>query len=399
MSEFIIINNKKYNIEKWKIYHPGGDCFTDYNGQDCTAIFNAFHNNMNMNMNISSILSKLELPKYDENKLSDIDSEYIILHKLFTELGFYNIDKNYYLKKILFILFLLCGAIYFNNKIAIVAGCMLGLSIQQSGFLSHDIGHNYVLSKINGIFNKKYKYIWSFIFGNIMFGVDGLNWYQNHNKHHYTTCVPGKDIQNDHLPFILYKKSELDILPFKLNSLYNFLRDYQWLYILPMLFIFGKFNILFDIDNRQLIGEKKFSRICGIMIHIIIWFLFINSSINPLIFTLSGLFFNSIIYLQIILSHAFMPRITMDEIYTKGWIISQANTTINIKTSWYDDWFHGGLQYQLDHHLFPLIPRHNLKKIQPYVQKFCTNHNIKYNIISFSKAIFEFIKSLYRGMY
>jgi fatty acid desaturase len=393
MSEYIIINKKKYNIEKWKLQHPGGNVFTNYNRQDCTAIFYAYHNYDDPY--ISSILSKLELCNYDENLLSEIDSDYIILHKLFIELGFYNIDKNYYLKKILFLIILLSGAIYFNNKIAITSGCLFGLCIQQSGFLGHDIGHNYVLSKTKGIFNQKYKYIWAYIFGNIMFGVDGLNWSHNHNEHHYLTCVPGKDIQNDHLPFILYKKTEIDILPYKLNFLNKLLLQYQWLYILPILFTIGKFNIMLDIDNQKLISEKKNIRIFGILLHIIIWLLFINLSINPLMFILGGLFFNGMIHLQIILSHAFMPRLTIDEIYSKGWIVSQAITTINIKTSWYDDWFHGGLQYQLDHHLFPRIPRHNLKKIQPYIEQFCNKHNIKYNIMSFSKAIFKFIKSLY----
>ena len=30
-----------------------------------------------------------------------------------------------------------------------------------------------------------------------------------------------------------------------------------------------------------------------------------------------------------------------------------------------------GLQYQVDHHLFPMLPRHNLKKVNKLVASFC----------------------------
>ena len=30
------------------------------------------------------------------------------------------------------------------------------------------------------------------------------------------------------------------------------------------------------------------------------------------------------------------------------------------------DWLWGGLNYQIEHHLFPTMPRHNLKKVQDF---------------------------------
>jgi fatty acid desaturase len=35
----------------------------------------------------------------------------------------------------------------------------------------------------------------------------------------------------------------------------------------------------------------------------------------------------------------------------------QLKTTRNIDTAWWDGWYHGGLQYQIEHHLFPQLPR------------------------------------------
>ena len=42
----------------------------------------------------------------------------------------------------------------------------------------------------------------------------------------------------------------------------------------------------------------------------------------------------------------------------------QVSTTRNITTSPFVHWFCGGLEYQVDHHLFPMIPRHHLPKVR-----------------------------------
>merc|ERR1711879_1040515 len=43
------------------------------------------------------------------------------------------------------------------------------------------------------------------------------------------------------------------------------------------------------------------------------------------------------------------------------------------------DWFCGGLQYQVDHHLFPMMPRHNLARAHVLVQSFCKEWGVTYH--------------------
>ena len=47
------------------------------------------------------------------------------------------------------------------------------------------------------------------------------------------------------------------------------------------------------------------------------------------------------------------------------------------------DFFHGGLQFQAIHHLYPRIPRHNLRKTQKLVQQFCIEAGIPYALYGF----------------
>jgi delta8-fatty-acid desaturase len=52
---------------------------------------------------------------------------------------------------------------------------------------------------------------------------------------------------------------------------------------------------------------------------------------------------------------------------------------------WFD-WFHGGLNFQIEHHLFPRLPRCNFRKVQPYVMEFCKRNNMKYYTYTFLRG-------------
>lgn len=42
-------------------------------------------------------------------------------------------------------------------------------------------------------------------------------------------------------------------------------------------------------------------------------------------------------------------------------------------------WFTGGLHLQIEHHLFPTMPRHNLAKARPFVEALCRKHGMPYH--------------------
>jgi fatty acid desaturase len=42
------------------------------------------------------------------------------------------------------------------------------------------------------------------------------------------------------------------------------------------------------------------------------------------------------------------------------------------------DFVLGGLNYQIEHHLFPTMPRPNLRRAQPLVRAFCDEHGLTY---------------------
>lgn len=99
-----------------------------------------------------------------------------------------------------------------------------------------------------------------------------------------------------------------------------------------------------------------------------------------------------ILHVQITLSH--YPMTTYHGY--KNFIDTQLEGTLNIDSNKWTDWFHGGLQYQIEHHLFPRLPRHNLSKVKKYVVEFCKKNNLPYRSVSFIGANRMIIRELKR---
>ena len=67
---------------------------------------------------------------------------------------------------------------------------------------------------------------------------------------------------------------------------------------------------------------------------------------------------------------------------TRGFLREQVLTSRNIGGNWIIDLVYGGLNYQIQHHLFPTLPRNNLKRVAPIVRAYCDAHGIRYSEMS-----------------
>jgi fatty acid desaturase len=75
-------------------------------------------------------------------------------------------------------------------------------------------------------------------------------------------------------------------------------------------------------------------------------------------------------------NHKGMPTLT--EADDLDFLRRQVLTSRNVRGSWLVDWLLGGLNYQIEHHLFPNMPRPNLRRAQPLIRAFCQHHNLPY---------------------
>jgi fatty acid desaturase len=75
-------------------------------------------------------------------------------------------------------------------------------------------------------------------------------------------------------------------------------------------------------------------------------------------------------------NHKGMPTLTEAE--ERDYLRRQVLTSRNVRGGRFVDLLLGGLNYQIEHHLFPSMPRPNLRRAQPLVTEFCAEHGVRY---------------------
>jgi delta8-fatty-acid desaturase len=77
-----------------------------------------------------------------------------------------------------------------------------------------------------------------------------------------------------------------------------------------------------------------------------------------------------------------------------GYIERHVRVTTNIWCPRWLDWTWGGLQFHIEHHMFPRMPREHYRTVSKYVKKFCKEQGITYNLDTFSGALMSICDKL-----
>ena len=92
-------------------------------------------------------------------------------------------------------------------------------------------------------------------------------------------------------------------------------------------------------------------------------------------------------------NHKGMPTLTeADEL---DFLRRQVLTSRNVRGGRLVDFLLGGLNYQIEHHLFPNMPRPNLRRAQPLVRAFCIQHDIGYTEATMFGSYAEALRHLH----
>ncbi|KAF0919007.1 hypothetical protein E2562_027643 [Oryza meyeriana var. granulata] len=68
--------------------------------------------------------------------------------------------------------------------------------------------------------------------------------------------------------------------------------------------------------------------------------------------------------------------------------------TLDVACPPWMDWFHGGLQFQVERHLFPRLPRCHLLAVAPLVRALCAKHGLPYQRCGFWEANVHTLRTL-----
>ncbi|KAJ7351734.1 hypothetical protein OS493_035799 [Desmophyllum pertusum] len=407
---WVVINDEVYDLSRWAPHHPGGELPIRYMaGHDCTDVFKAFHLNW---------VSEKKLPAFKIGEVAEeckrSESSLVKDYRKVREEIERGLDTNYWFYvghgihlSVIFAV-LVYGVVYSNNVyIQVASSITMALFWQQIAFVGHDLGHTAVTH------NLKMDGLIGIFVGNMATGMSVGWWKRSHNAHHIVTNSVEFDPDIQHLPVIAITDKFFK----SVRSMYHekilyfdglakfFVSNQHWLYYLIM--GLARYNlyaqsVLFVFSGTFPKGQNKYLEIFG-MVFFWTWYIYLCSFLpswtSLFIFVFVAHFLAGILHIQITLSHFSMETYhghPMDAFNKSSseFLRSQLATTMDIDCYPWLDFFHGGLQFQIEHHLFPRLPRHRLRAAKAKIIELCKKHNITYRTKTFLEANIEIVQQL-----
>jgi delta8-fatty-acid desaturase len=341
-------------------------------------------------------LDVAKYPPLDLDTQDEVVRKYRVLDQQLRAEGLYDCNYTAYAIEACRYTFLFCMMLFFLHLgWYATSGLFLGCLWHQLVFTVHDAGHmgithNFVIDTTIGI-----------VIADFIGGLSVGWWKRNHNVHHIVTNSPEHDPDIEHMPFFAISHRFMESLTssfyervMTFDAVAKFILPYQHYLYYPIL-TFGRFN-LYVLSWEYLIrglGPKKgpawWHRWLEITGQVFFWYWFGYVIMYKTIPTASGrwafLMVSHMItmplHAQITLSHFSMSTAELGP--HESFPQKMLRTTMDIDCPQWLDFFHGGLQFQAVHHLFPRMPRHNLRRAQKLVQEFCTDVGIPYALYGF----------------
>ncbi|KAL0397956.1 UNVERIFIED_CONTAM: Delta(8)-fatty-acid desaturase [Sesamum calycinum] len=390
---WISIQGKVYNVTDWAKVHPGGDIpLLNLAGQDVTDAFIAFHPG-----SAWKHLDRFFTGYYLEDfQVSEVSRDYRRLATEFAKSGMFEKKGHGVIYSLCFVSVLLFACFYgvlFCDSFSIhmLSGALLGFSWMQVAYMGHDSGH-YQIMMTRGC-NK----LAQILTGNCLTGISIAWWKWTHNAHHVACNSLDYDPDLQHLPFLAVSSSLFQSLTsvfygrkLTFDSFARFFVSYQHLTFYPVMCV-ARINLYVQtfllLFSKRKVPDRALN-ILGILVFWT-WFPLLVSCLpnwnERFLFVLVSFCVTSIQHVQFCLNH-FAANVYIGAPKGNDWFEKQTSGTIDIACSSWMDWFFGGLQFQLEHHLFPRLPRCHLRKISPLVQELCKKHNLPYRSLSFFEA-------------
>jgi fatty acid desaturase len=247
---------------------------------------------------------------------------------------------------------------------------ILGVVATQLGFLGHDVGHLQVTrsstrSRLLGLLD-----------GNLLGGLSYGWWVAKHNAHH----AHPNDLERD--PDVRAGALVFDVAQARRRrGLEAWTTQHQaWLFV-P--FLLGEAVNLHVSSVRRLFKPRMRLRVPEATLlatHFVGYFVLLATTLTwpqALLFLgihkgVQGLYLGC----SFAPNHKGMPALDADQ--SADPLLRQVLTSRNITGGPLIDAALGGLNYQIEHHLFPSMPRANLRLAQPVVETFCAERGIPY---------------------
>lgn len=263
--------------------------------------------------------------------------------------------------------FFLVGDSWWQLPVAVA----LGLSFVQSGFLGHDLGHGQVS-------RGRLQYVLGLVHLNLLIGAAYGWWVHHHNRHHNEPNNLDRDPDTVRRQ-VIFDPSELPakggtafrrfVIRFQSVMFFVLLAQEAWR-VHAAGFQVARAGAL---RNARL--ELGLVVLHGVLL-LAVTFWTLSFWLAVVFLLVSQTVFGFYLGAVFAPNHKGMPvyRSTTE----LDWLHRQVLTARNIRPGRLTDFVFGGLNYQIEHHLFPTMARANLGRARPIVREYCDEHGIPY---------------------
>ncbi|HEU0166581.1 MAG TPA: acyl-CoA desaturase [Chloroflexota bacterium] len=270
----------------------------------------------------------------------------------------------------------------------LVDAVFLAFVFGQLGLLGHDAGHNQVFAA------GRWNTILGRICGNLLLGM-GLAWWQeHHNAHHASPNQEGRDPDAD--------LGVLALSPEQATRRRGFSRwaSRHQLFLAPVfaslqVFALHRYTIGFLATRRSRSRDVEAGLVAA---HFVLYLGVLCLALGVprgLLFAVvqcvvSGWYLNVIFGTN----HTGMPILNNSQ--HMDFVQQQVTTSRNVRVPRGLSFLFGGLDLQIEHHLFPTMPRNQLRRAQPLVKAFCARHDLSYQESGFVQAYRDIFQHMWR---
>ncbi len=251
-----------------------------------------------------------------------------------------------------------------------VVAVFLAIMFGQLAFIGHDAGHKQIFR--SGWAND--------LIGRWHGGMTGLSyssWMNQHTRHHANPNHEDDD-PDIHIPAIAFSVEQAEAK----RGFLRWMAKYQAYLFFPLLLLEG-FSL--HVSSMKALLRKglryRVLEITLLLVHFAAYLTAVFLVLSPLTGVVFILVHQGLWGLYMGCSfapgHKGMPIMPAGE--KVDFLRKQTMTTRNIRGGKVVDFTLGGLNYQIEHHLFPSMPRPNLRHAQRIVSEFCTRRGIDYS--------------------
>ena len=263
--------------------------------------------------------------------------------------------------------FVLIGATWWQ----LLTAAVLGTLSTQLAFLGHDAGHKQIAR------TRRISYLLGLLQGNLAVGLSIGWWLDKHNRHH---AHPNHaDLDPDVAPagpLIHFPEQGAGR-----RGLLGWATRHQAIFFFPITALEG-LNLHVASVRALRAGTVRSRRGEGVLlgVHLTVFlaapFLVLSPWQALAFIGVHQAVFGCYMGCSFAPNHKGMPPLSPAE--ENDYLRRQVLTSRNVRGGRFVDVLLGGLNYQVEHHLFPSMPRPNLRHAQPLVVEFCAERGVRY---------------------